>query len=71
MFDVEKYQLQAKFLYANDSWGRLDNETGIWDGVRGMVWALFLYMYFVTNLKLQNISIYFFFDSLFIDGDSG
>lgn len=31
------YQLQAIFLYNDEVWGTLDEETGKWNGVIGMV----------------------------------
>ena len=31
------YQLQAIFLYNDEVWGILDEETGKWNGVIGMV----------------------------------
>ncbi|XP_023346977.1 uncharacterized protein LOC111715827 isoform X1 [Eurytemora carolleeae] len=34
---LEMYQLQAIFLYNDEVWGTLDEETGKWNGVIGMV----------------------------------
>ena len=34
---TDKYQLQAIFQYANNTWGKIDPDTGRWDGVVGMV----------------------------------
>jgi len=34
---TDKYQLEAIFQYANQTWGKIDPATKRWDGVVAMV----------------------------------
>lgn len=34
---LDKYDVSPVYMYGNYQWGSLDSETGLWNGVVGMV----------------------------------